>query len=172
MRRFRAVLGLALGVAVLAGCERAGRDAKEPSADAARAAAFRHAFDEDVSGEYRPVAPARQGGWRVASLYVGQETAFQAWEAGDRDHAPLQLTLEGPEGTVVVLPTRYGVTDQALDMEGRTADGRTVRFSARIDVGALATARRNLGDQAAVVAGRADIDGVRAPVALTWWGGD
>ncbi len=170
MRRGAALLVLAL--AALAGCERAARDEAPARVEAPPAPTFRHAFEGDVSGDYRPASPQREDRWRVVGLYIGQETAFQAWEAGSRDHPPLLLTLEGPEGRTAVTPTRYGATDQALNLEGRTAEGRTVRFSGRLDAGALATARRNLGDQTVVVAGRVDVDGVRIPVALGWWGGD
>jgi hypothetical protein len=47
-----------------------------------------------------------------------------------------------------------------------------VTLNARLDQGALATARRNLGDQTPVIEGTLSVGGRSAPVRLTLWAGD
>ncbi|GAW40040.1 hypothetical protein SH203_00428 [Brevundimonas sp. SH203] len=161
-------LGVVALLAVLAvgACDQ--RVERGRPANDAKTTAFRHALSGDVSGEYRPAQPDGSG---VVSLFIGQTAAFEAWEAGDRGAPPLILTLAGPQGEVRVLPIRYQITDDAVRMTGATAGGE-VRFEARIDQDALATARRNLGDRTVVISGTVQVDGRRAPVALTAWNGD
>lgn len=162
MRRLL-VCGL-LGLAALAGCER--REAAP-----VEASAFRHRLSGDVSGDYRPVN-AETGDRRVESLFIGQTTVFDAWEAGRRDASPLILTLTGPEGATQILPSRYEMTDETLHMVGTLPDGGETTLDARIDQGALATARRNLGDRTPVISGAVTVQGRRLPFSLTWWNGD
>ncbi|MDQ1153142.1 hypothetical protein [Brevundimonas sp. SORGH_AS_0993] len=150
---------------VLSGCDR--RETQET----APASAFRHELSGDVSGEYRPVGEGA-GPWRVESLFVGQASAFLTWEAGGRSAAPLILTLTGPDGTVRVTPDAYVVTDDSLRFSGRAANGDKVTVQARLDQGALATARRNLGDQTPVITGAASVAGQGVPFSLARWGGD
>lgn len=154
---------LLLGLLTLAGCER--RDAA-PQAEPQAVTAFRHQLSGDVSGEYRPAS----AGGAVVSLFIGQGAAFDAWEAGRRDAPPLILTLMAPEGEVRVIPQTYVVDDQTVRMSGVTADGE-VQLQARIDQGALATARRNLGDRTVVISGVVRIDGQSQTLALTPWSG-
>jgi hypothetical protein len=154
-----------LGVLALSACER--REAAAPAPEAAR---FSHRLSDDISGEYRPVG--REGDQLVASLFVGQEQAFAAWEAGRRDSPPLILSLTGPQDEVRVTLKAYSVTDSTVQMTGATPDGGAVQLQARLDQGALATARRNLGDQTPVITGSLTRDGRRALFALGWWGGD
>nr|WP_316626990.1 hypothetical protein [uncultured Brevundimonas sp.] len=165
MRRRLGALAL-LAVLAVGACDQR-HDGAQPRNDA-NTSVFRHALSEDLSGEYRPVAPDSAG---VVSLFIGQGSAFAAWEAGDRGASPLILTLATAEGEKTVLPIRYQITDDAVRMTGATATGE-VQLDARIDQGALATARRNLGDRTVVISGTVQIDGRRAPLALTAWSGD
>ena len=57
-------------------------------------------------------------------------------------------------------------------MRGSAPGLGPVELSARIDQGALATARRNLGDQMPVVTGTVSVNGRPTPFMLSWWGGD
>ena len=163
--RFR--LGAALAFALLAvgACERG--DDRSPSRIGAETEAFRHELSDDVSGEYRPVAD----GGPVKSLFIGQTSAFEAWEAGNRAASPLILTLTGRNGEMRVAPRTYLVTDDGVRMAGATPDG-DVTFRARIDQDALATARRNLGDHAVVISGTLQVGDKREPIALAAWDGD
>ena len=168
----RRLLAVSLVVLSLSACER--RDAAEgPSPDAPRTAQspFVHRLGGDVSGDYRPVAET-DGDWRVAGLFVGQEAAFQAWEAGSRSNASLILTLVGPQGTAEIRPDAYVVTDEVFRFTGRGPDGAEVSVQGRIDQGALATARRNLGDRTPVVTGVLTVGGRASPFSLGRWGGD
>lgn len=172
MRRLSGVL---ICLAALAGCEGregAGRRGAETSERPARVeAAFRHQLTGDVSGQYRPVSGEGDPG-DVDELFVGQIAAFEAWEQGARGPAPLILTLAGAEGPTPVLLQTYQIADERLRMTGTSARGEAVRLDLRIDQGALATARRNLGDRTAVMTGAVQVGGRRLPVSLTWWNGD
>lgn len=164
----RALVAVVAGMLVLSGCDR--RETSE-TPDTATASAFRHRLSADVSGEYRPVVEGA-GVWRVQSLFVGQESAFLAWEAGDRSAPPLILMLTGPDGTMRVTPDAYIVSDDSVRFSGRAANGDAVTVQARLDQGALATARRNLGDQTPVITGTAAVAGQGVPLSLARWGGD
>ena len=160
-RRLGAIV--VMGLLALSACER--REAA-PTPETAR---FSHRLSADISGDYRPVG---EGSGPVASLFVGQATAFTAWEAGRGGAAPLILSLTGPQGPMRVNPDAYAITDDTLQMTGSAPGGGVVRLQGRIDQGALATARRNLGDQTPVITGTVSLDGQRTAFALSWWGGD
>ena len=155
-----------VAVLSLAACER--RDAATPTSTPE--ATFQHRLSGDISGDYRPTGAASIQ--PVASLFIGQDEAFAAWEGGSRASPPLILSLTGPEGEARVLPDAYVVTDDRIQMSGSAPGMGLVELSARIDQGALATARRNLGDQTPVITGAVSVDGQRTAFALSWWGGD
>lgn len=185
--RVGAVAALALGVA-LAGCDRPGGAAGEGAPAPTATAAFAHAFDGDLSGYYMPSGETAAGAWRLDHLFIGQATDFADWEAGRRSgtFAPVMLEFVDPSspttatelgevhtGRIRVLPERYSVTEDRVRFTGRSPDLGEVTFEGRLDVEALASARRNLGDEAAVLtgtltAGGATVRGVR----LRWWAGD
>lgn len=158
-----------LFLAALAGCERRETSPSEP--EAVRLSAFRHRLSGDISGDYRPVNETTSD-WRVEGLFIGQASAFEAWETGRRDASPLILALSTPEGTAQILPTKYDLSDDALHLVGSLQGGGEARLDARIDLGALATARRNLGDRTPVVVGAVTVQGRRLPFSLAWWNGD
>jgi hypothetical protein len=167
--------------AALAGCDVFIAPA-EPGvgADEARpgTAAFAHSQTEDLSGSY-PVGEAQVGtaDLRLRSLFIGQTPDFRAWEAGRRTagYAPVMLEFSTTGGgSERVAADSYSVSDDRVRMTGRSAGGERITFDGRMDVGALATARRNLGggEAAAVTAtvriGDRTVSGVR----LYWNGGD
>jgi len=154
-----------MGVLSVTACERRDTTPKSPSEGP-----FQHRLSGDISGDYRPIG---EGAVQpVASLFIGQDEAFAAWEGGSRASPPLILSLIGPQGEASVLPDTYVVTDDRIQMRGSAPGMGPVELSARIDQGALATARRNLGDQTPVVTGTVSVNGRRTPFALSWWGGD
>lgn len=159
---------IAAACLALASCERAAA----PSHQAAGGEAFRHALSEDVSGEYRPVAPVQIDGLALESVFIGQPSALEAWEQGRGGSAPVIVSLRTREGVIRVGPEAYQVTDEAIRFRGLGGRGVTVTLTGRLDQGALATARRNLGDQTPVIQGALSIGGQSAPVRLTLWGGD
>ncbi len=154
------------GLLSLAACER--RDAATPTSTPE--ATFQHRLSGDISGDYRPTGEASIQ--PVASLFIGQNEAFAAWEGGSRASPPLILSLTGPQGEARVLPSAYVVTDDRIQMRGSVPGLGPVELSGRIDQGALATARRNLGDQTPVVTGTISVSGRRTPFTLSRWGGD
>jgi hypothetical protein len=167
----RLVLPVLIGLAALASCERREANPDAPASAPAREADFRHRLEGDISGDYRPVAEAGET-WRVESLFIGQASAFEAWEGGRREASPLLLTLAGPDGVVTFTPRAYSLTDERLTLVAVAPGGKEARLQARIDAGALATARRNLGDQTPVITGTVTVDVRSLPVSLGWWNGD
>ncbi|WBT05312.1 hypothetical protein PFY01_11305 [Brevundimonas vesicularis] len=164
--RYSWVIVAVIAVLSLAACER--RDATTPTSTPE--ATFQHRLGGDISGDYRPTGAGSMQ--PVASLFIGQDEAFAAWEGGSRASPPLILSLTGPQGEVRVLPDAYVVTDDRIQMSGSAPGVGPVELSARIDQGALATARRNLGDQTAVVTGTVSVNGRRTSFTLSRWGGD
>ena len=154
------------GFLSLAACER--RDAATPTSTPEPT--FQHRLSGDISGDYRPTGEASIQ--PVASLFIGQDEAFAAWEGGSRASPPLILSLTVPQGEARVLLSAYVVTDDRIQMRGSVPGLGPVELSGRIDQGALATARRNLGDQTPVVTGTISVNGLRTPFTLSWWGGD
>ena len=183
-RSLSAALAFAL---LLAGCDRtaAPSDAPEP---APPAAGFSHTLTADLSGYYLPAEPVRAGNWSLHHVFVGQASEFQAWEGGERSETfgPVMLQFEDEtspmvqtelgetrSGTARVLPSSYQVTDDSVTFTGRSDELGEVRFEGRLDQGALATARRNLGGEGVVMTGTLTAGGQTfRDVRLRWWMGD
>lgn len=183
MRRLLIAAVITLG-AFTASCDQ-GSPAKGPPVPGA---AFKHATTADVSGYYMPLSEVRVGDWALDHLFLGQTSDFAAWEDGQRSEtfAPVMLQFDNLASPMVqtelgearsvtsrVLPSFYSVSDARVQFEGRSAELGRVSFDGRMDPGALATARRNLGDEGAVVVGDLIVGGrtVRG-VRLRWWAGD
>lgn len=187
--RLLAVAGLAAMLAV-ASCDRPDTQGEAPSgpAPAAPAAAFSHSISSDLSGYYMPATEVRIGKWSFDHIFVGQAQEFEAWEGGspsgtfgpvmlqfDDVTSPMVQTEIGEARSITarVLPSTYSVTDNRIAFEGRSAELGAVRFEGTLDPGALATARRNLGDEGVVVTGRLTVgDAPAQAVQLRWWAGD
>jgi hypothetical protein len=180
----RRLIGLSLGLLLLASCGRSQGPAEAPPA----AAVFTHSMTTDLSGYYRPAGEVRVGKWSLDHVFVGQAAEFRGWEAGGRSgtFGPVMLQFEDATRPMVqtetgearslparVLPTAYSVSDTAISFQGRSAELGRVRFDGVLDPGALATARRNLGDEGVVLTGRLTVgDAPAQTVRLRWWGGD
>lgn len=188
-RRLAALLAFGGALVGLAGCDdfRPRSGGGEPSA-APSAAAFRSDLSGDISGYYMPSAELKAGNWLLRNAFIGQEADFASWEGGARrgvfapvmfefedETSPMTKTELGEvrSGQVRVLPSRYEVTDGLVIFEGRADGVGEVSFRGRLDGDALATARRNLGDESPVLTGTLKVggrtfDGVR----FRWWAGD
>jgi len=181
----RNLIGLAACLLVLAACDRpdaGGEPAPAP------APAFSHSISSDLSGYYLPANEVRIGKWSFDHVFVGQAQEFRAWEGGSRSgtFGPVMLQFDDVTSPMVqteigearsitarVLPSTYSVTDDRVTFEGRSAELGVVRFEGALDAGALATARRNLGDEGVVVTGRLTVgDAPAQAVQLRWWAGD
>jgi hypothetical protein len=180
------IVASALGLA-LAACERPATPSDAGKAQAPTAASFAYDEADDLSGYYLPTAEVEAGGYVLDHLFLGQAGEFQAWKTGTRNatFAPVMLEFQksgqsqsigqgdGPGSGIRVLPTRYAVEGGRLRFEGRAPGVGAVTFDGRIDKGALATAKRNLGgDEAPVVTGRLKVGGQTTDVRLAWYGGD
>ena len=169
----------------LASCDRPDAPGEVPPP---AASAFSHSISLDLSGYYMPASEVRNGKWSFDHVFVGQAQEFQAWEGGSRSDTfgPVMLQFDDVTSPMVqteigearsitarVLPTAYSVTDTRISFEGRSAELGAVRFEGALDPGALATSRRNLGDEGVVVTGRLTVgDAPAQNVRLRWWGGD
>lgn len=181
----RNLIGLAVGLVLLASCDRPDAPAEAP---APAAPAFSHSMSSDLSGYYMPAREARIGKWSFDHVFVGQAQEFQAWEGGSRSgtFGPVMLQFDDETSPMVqteigearsitarVLPTVYSVTDTRISFQGRSPELGLVRFDGTFDPGALATSRRNLGDEGVVVTGTLTVgDSPPQSVRLRWWGGD
>lgn len=184
MRIARAVAVLLL--LAVASCDRPADSGT--AAPAGSAPAFSHRMGSDLSGYYMPAGEVRIGKWSFDHVFVGQTVAFQAWEAGNRGgtFAPVMLLFDDATSPMVetetgeaysvtarVLPTAYTVTDTSISFVGRSPELGAISFEGVLDPGALATSRRNLGNDGVVITGALKIG--EAPVRnvqLRWWGGD
>ena len=181
----RNLIGLAAGMLILASCDRPEVPATAPPA---AAPAFSHSLSSDLSGYYMPASEVRIGKWSFDHVFVGQAQDFQAWEGGSRSgtFGPVMLQFDDVTSPMVqteigearsvsarVLPTAYSVSDTYINFQGQSPELGLVRFDGVLDPGALATARRNLGDEGVVVTGRLTVGEAPAQnVRLRWWGGD
>lgn len=185
--RIRILAAAAFATLVLASCERPTEPAGGAPAPAA-ATAFSHASTGDLSGYYIPASEVRVGQWSLDHVFVGQAAEFRSWTGGQRGatFAPVMLQFadvtspmvateigEARSVTARVLPTRYAVSDERIEFEGASAELGRVLFEGRLDPGALATSRRNLGDEGVVVTGTLTAGGQTVRnVRLRWWMGD
>jgi len=184
------ILTTVIGVAVLlalSSCERPNEKGAAPTVTAP-ASAFSHSLSSDLSGYYMPVSEVRVGNWSFDHVFVGQTVEFQTWEAGSRSgtFAPVMLQFDDVTSpmvqteigevhsvTVRVLPTAYSVSDTDINFQGQSPELGRVRFDGVLDPGALATSRRNLGNEGVVVTGTLTVgDAPAQSVQLRWWGGD
>ena len=180
----RLLIAVALAGLTLASCDRPGESGPEAPA----APVFTNTASGDLSGFYMPMEEVRVGKWSLDHVFVGQAAEFQSWQAGQRSEpfAPVMLQFDDATSPMVetelgearsitarVLPTSYSVNDAEIRFEGRSPELGLVQFSGRLDSGALATARRNLGDEGAVLTGSLKVgDAPAQAVRLRWWMGD
>jgi len=188
MRLTKIALPLAL-VLSAAACDRPAQPvepAKAPVAPTARA--FSYAATSDLSGYYLPTREVRVGKWGFSHVFVGQTFEFSAWSGTDAEatFAPVMLQFDDVTSPMVqtelgearsisarVLPTHYTVSDDRIEFEGTSPELGRVRFDGRLDQGALATSRRNLGDEGVVLTGTLTAAGQTVrDVRLRWWMGD
>ncbi|ADL00941.1 hypothetical protein [Brevundimonas subvibrioides] len=151
--------------------------AAEATSNTARAGAFAHSQTGDLSGYYLPGAQVGPDDFQLTTVFVGQEPEFRDWEDGKRSatFAPVMLEFLVPgEQTERVLPESYSVSDGRVRMTGTSPEHGRVTFDARLDQGALSTARRNLGEgEASAMTAAVTIDGRSyTGVKFAWSGGD
>lgn len=193
MFRRLALVGCGVAALMLAGCEPPLEPADAPEAGAPVDTAnlpegFSNDIEDDVSGFYMPTTEVRQGDWRLDNVFLGQMQDFAAWEGGTREgqFAPVMLEFvdetspvvqtelgEVRTGRVRVLPRFYSVENGMLRFVGVSDELGVVQLDAQLNDEALATARRNLGAEGAVLNGTLSL-GQAAPqaVGFRWWAGD
>ncbi|MEH6697759.1 MAG: hypothetical protein V7672_03575 [Brevundimonas sp.] len=149
---------------------------------------FSNDLQDDVSGYYRPTTEVRQASWRLDHVFLGQQQDFAAWEGGTREgqFAPVMLEFvdessatvqtengEIHTGRVRVLPRFYSVENGMLRFVGVSEEIGIVQLDAQLNDEALATARRNLGAEGAVMNGTLSLgDAPPQAVGFRWWAGD
>lgn len=169
MRRVLPVIVLAL---LATSCDRFGGSKPQDGSSQQAQEPYRHTLSGDVSGEYRPLQPLLLGDAELVSIFVGQVSALKAWEEGKGGSAPILLTFKTAQGEVHIGPESYQLTDDVFRFQGVSAGGQPVTFAGKLDQGELATARRNLGDQTAVLTGNLTVGTTSIPAKLGLWGGD
>jgi len=181
IKRFAAAAALT-GLMALTACD---GPAKSPQAPAAsKAASFAHDLPEDVSGYYTPSEEVRVDNWRLHHVFMGQVPDFIAWEGGERPtgFAPVMIEFEDMVGPPLengnrrrlrLIPAAYDVTEDRVRVQALSGGLGAVSFDGKLDQGALATARRNLGDKGVVLKGTLKV-GNRTfnNVSMRWWAGD
>lgn len=183
--RISPLLVVAASMLALAACDPPGSGTGRP---AAPAESFAYNAAGDISGYYLPMEEARFGDWSFEHVFLGQSAEFGAWEDGERGatFAPVMLVFEDVTSplaqtelgerrsvSVRVLPTVYAVDDVQVRFEGRSPELGRVIFDGRMDQGALATSRRNLGDEGVVMTGSLRVgDSAPRALRLRWWMGD
>jgi len=155
-----------------ASCERGAAPDK-----ATQAAVFKHDLPEDVSGYYIPTTALQVGDWRLHHLFMGQVPDFMAWRDGQRTAGFSAIMMEFEAGDKTrrtrLIPTAYDVTETRVRFQATSRDLGAVSFEGRLDQDALATARRNLGDQGVVLKGTLKVGGRTFDgVSMRWWAGD
>ena len=171
-----AVAGLSLAACDLVDApSRPSGSGGEVPAAAAPGGNFTHSQSEDISGAYH-ASGVSEGDLTLTQVFVGQVQDFEAWEAGRRSttFAPVMVEFTRGGQTVRVLPDRYSVGDGRVSMRGTAPGVGEVSVDLRLDKGALATARRNLGgNEDAAMSGTVRIGGRSfSGVKLNWYGGD
>lgn len=193
MFRRIALVGCGVAALMLAGCEPPLEPADAPAANGSIDTAdlpegFSNDLQDDVSGFYMPTTEVRQGSWRLDHVFMGQQQDFTAWEGGTREgqFAPVMLEFvdessptvqtengEIHTGRVRVLPRFYSVENGMLRFVGVSEELGVVQLDAQLNDEALATARRNLGAEGAVLNGTLSIgDAPPQAVGFRWWAGD
>jgi len=170
---------LAAALAGLAACDdfqtRSPAAADEKPA-AAVSRAFRHEITGDLSGYYIPATEVAIGKYRLTHLFLGQGADFSQWEGGGKSETfgPVMFEFADESGaTVRVLPKAYLVEDGRVRFAGSSPELGEVSFEGALDQGALATARRNLGEEAPVLSGTLRAGGQSFPgQKFRWYGGD
>jgi hypothetical protein len=72
-----------------------------------------------------------------------------------------------------LIPTAYDVTETRVRFQATSRELGAVSFEGALDQDALATARRNLGDQGVVLKGTLKVGGRTFDgVSMRWWAGD
>ena len=174
-----AVVAALTGLMALAACDRPSTGPEAPAA-----AAFAHDLPEDVSGYYIPTEEVRIDNWRLHHVFMGQVPDFIAWQGGERPagFAPVMIEFEDMVGPPLesgnrrrlrLIPAAYDVTEDRVRVQALSGGLGAVSFDGRLDQGALATARRNLGDRGVVLKGTLKV-GNRTfnNVSMRWWAGD
>lgn len=193
MFRRIALAGCGVAALMLAGCEPPLEPASAPDTGASVDTAnlpegFSNDIADDVSGFYMPTTEVRQGSWRLDHVFMGRTEDFSAWESGTREgrFAPVMLEFvdessptvetelgEIHTGRVRVLPRFYSVENGLLRFVGVSEEIGIVQLDAQLNDDALATARRNLGAEGAVLNGTLTLgQGAPQAVGFRWWAGD
>ena len=169
---------LAAALAGLAACDNFQAPASTGGGEtpAAVSKAFRHEISGDLSGYYIPATEVAIGKYRLTHLFLGQRADFSQWEGGGKSETfgPVMFEFADASGaTVRVLPKAYLVEDGRVRFAGSSPELGEVSFEGALDQGALATARRNLGEEAPVLSGTLRAGGQSFPgQKFRWYGGD
>ena len=180
--------------AILAACSPAAPAAKGDPAAApagqADPAGCTHTADADLFGYYQPTQPVQTGNWKLSNFHIGDEEAFDKWEAGTRPdpYAPVMLefddvtspTATGELGNTYhtvserILPDAYVINGADIAFVDKDSKLGKVTFHGKLDLAAIAAAKGEGGaTDGPVMTGTLTVgDKTFENVAFTWYGGD
>jgi hypothetical protein len=185
----------AAAAAMIAACSPAAAPAKGDAPPGATTVAgdptgFSHTADADLFGYYLPTAPIKVGNFELHNFHIGDEAAFDEWEAGQRPnpYAPVMLEFDdvtspkaanelgGEHFTVSerILPDAYSINGADIAFTDKDSKLGKVSFRGRLDLAAIAAAKRENGQtEGAVMTGTLTVgDKSFENVTFTWYGGD
>jgi len=159
--RGRSVAALA-ALALLAACGQ-GQDNSASPADTPQSTTARYAYNltEDVAGDYAPLETVQVQNWTLQHIFVAGPHVFESWIGGERQlmQSPVSMVFSDEKGTLTVAPGRFDISDNHFRFSGSSPATGDYDFEGRIDLDALATARRTLGSEETVLKGRLQIGG-------------
>jgi len=190
----RFTISAAVAAILLAACTPAEAPPKgEPGAAAARPddpSGFKHTEGADLFGYYMPTQPVKVANWEMTNFHIADEAEFDKWEGGTRTatYSPVMLEFDdvsspkatnelgGEYHTVSerILPDAYSISGGDIVFVDRDSKLGRVSFRGKLDLAAVAAAKREgANPEAVVMTGTLTIgDKTFENVAFTWYGGD
>lgn len=164
--KYRLIIAASLAGLALTACgqqERAEGDSPPEAAKPKPAEmATQYSLSEDAAGDYAPLQTVKVGDWTLEHIFIAGPHSFENWVSGNTrqpTQAPLTMVFSGNNGELTVAPARFDVSDSRVRFDGSSPVTGDYRFDGRIDLDALATARRTLGYEGAVLKGSLKIGG-------------
>ena len=160
------IVAAGLAALALAACEQQSRHEGDTQAAASKPetgeARFQYSLSEDASGEYAPLETVLVGDWGLEHIFISGPHSFERLDVeswGQAQAAPLTMVLSSANGGLTVAPARFEISDSRVRFEGSSPATGDYRFEGRMDLDALAKARRTLGSEEAVLNGKLRIGG-------------
>lgn len=164
--RYRLTVVAGLAVVALSACGQQqsvdGNRAVETSRSETGEGRARYSLSEDAAGDYAPLETVQAGEWTLEHIFIAGPHSFESWISGDAvqpAQAPVMLVFRGANGGLTLAPARFDISDRRISFDGKAPATGDYRFEGRLDLDALANARRTLGSKEVVLKGKLEIGG-------------